>query len=192
MKYSLDPVTGLIEGVRQVPSPNFDDRPAGCAVDVIIIHAISLPPHEFGDDYIEQFFQNRLPADAHPYFEEIHEMRVSAHFLIKRSGEIVQFVPVSKRAWHAGQSHCLGRDAVNDFSVGIELEGCDDIPFESVQYAALEALSQLLIETMPDLTVENIFGHSDIAPGRKTDPGPCFDWQRYRLALGTGNPTRHA
>lgn len=184
VKYSLDSTTGLVSGARQVPSPNCDDRPQGCAIDALIIHAISLPPSEFGGDYIEQFFQNRLPVDAHPYFEEIHELRVSAHFLISREGELVQFVPIHKRAWHAGQSHCLGRDAVNDFSIGIELEGCDDQGFETVQYESLEQLTRLFIEQLPGLSAEHIFGHSDIAPGRKTDPGPYFDWQRYRLALG--------
>jgi len=189
VQFSLDSDTGVLRGARQVPSPNFDERPAGCAIEVLIIHAISLPPGEFGGDYIERFFLSELPRGAHPFFAEIHEVKVSAHFLIYRTGEIVQFVPVNKRAWHAGVSSCLGREAVNDFSIGIELEGCDDRPFEDAQYDALENLSRALIDGVPTLSSTRIYGHCDIAPERKTDPGPLFDWQRYRQALaGDGAP----
>lgn len=179
----LDTLTGLVSGARQVPSPNYDARPEGVAVEALIIHAISLPPGQFGDRYIEQFFCNQLDREAHPYFEEIAELKVSAHFLIDRSGELVQFVPVHQRAWHAGVSCCMGREAVNDFSIGIELEGCDEELFEDAQYETLEKLTRCLTEAMPTLSADNIFGHSDVAPGRKTDPGPGFDWPRYRVAL---------
>ena len=181
----LNTVSGLVSGARQVPSPNYDARPAGMAVEALIIHAISLPPGQFGDSYIEQFFCNQLDREAHPYFEEIAELKVSAHFLITRSGELVQFVPVHQRAWHAGVSCCMGREAVNDFSIGIELEGCDEEHFEDAQYETLEKLTHCLTEAIPTLSAENIYGHSDIAPGRKTDPGPGFDWPRYRVALNT-------
>jgi len=186
----LDTVSGLVSGARQVPSPNYDARPAGVAVEALIIHAISLPPGQFGDRYIEQFFCNQLDREAHPYFEEIAELKVSAHFLITRSGELVQFVPVHQRAWHAGVSCCMGREAVNDFSIGIELEGCDEERFEDAQYATLEKLTFCLTEAIATLSAENIYGHSDIAPGRKTDPGPGFDWPRYRVALNARENTR--
>ena len=178
-----DPESGLVNGVRKVFSPNFDDRPQGVTIDALIIHAISLPPGEYGGKHVEKFFCNLLDSDAHPYFSEIAEIRVSSHFLINRSGELVQFVPVNKRAWHAGVSSCMGRQAVNDFSIGIELEGCDDDGFEEAQYRVLAELSGLLIAAIPSLSTKHIYGHEDIAPGRKTDPGPGFDWQNYRLAL---------
>jgi AmpD protein len=180
---SLDTISGWVTGARHVPSPNCDERPVGCDIDVLVIHAISLPPCEFGGPWIEALFTNRLPADAHPYFADIHSLEVSAHFLIRRDGELLQFVPVHQRAWHAGQSCCRGRERVNDFSVGIELEGCDDIPFEAVQYRVLAKLSRLLLDSFPGLDEQAIYGHADIAPGRKTDPGPHFDWANYRLAL---------
>jgi AmpD protein len=192
VRYSLDPDTGLLHGARQVPSPNADERPPGCTIDALIIHAISLPPREYGNDFIERFFQNRLPREVHPYFEEIHDVCVSAHFLIRRNGEIVQFVPVNKRAWHAGVSVCMGREAANDFSIGIELEGCDDMGFEESQYESLETLSRALIDAIPTLSGKHVYGHSDIAPGRKTDPGPHFDWQRYRQALAKTGPATTA
>lgn len=179
----LDTITGLVSGARQVPSPNYDTRPEGEAVEALIIHAISLPPGQFGGRYIEQFFCNQLDREAHPYFAEIAELKVSAHFLIYRSGELVQFVPVHQRAWHAGVSCCMGREAVNNFSIGIELEGCDEEPFADAQYETLEMLTRCLTEAIQTLSAENIYGHSDIAPGRKTDPGPGFDWSRYRYAL---------
>jgi len=155
-----------------------------CLVDVLIVHAISLPPGEFGGTAVAALFCNRLDPAAHSYYREIHALKVSAHFLIHRDGEIVQFVPVTKRAWHAGKSTCLGRTRVNDFSIGIELEGCDQVPFDEPQYASLVDLTRSLFQVFPGLNPERIFGHSDIAPGRKTDPGPCFDWPRYKAALG--------
>lgn len=174
---------GLIEGVPFIGSPNSDDRPAQCVPEVLIIHAISLPPGKFGGQHIEQLFTNCLDSDEHPYFEEIKDMKVSAHLLIQRTGEVIQFVPLSKRAWHAGESECEGRTCVNDFSVGIELEGCDDQSFEDAQYDSLVMLSKSIMEAYPVITNTRIYGHSDISPGRKTDPGPHFDWSRFRLVL---------
>lgn len=178
-----DPETGLVKQARQVISPNFDDRPEGMSIDALIIHAISLPPGEYGGNHIEKFFCNQLEKAGHSYFSEIADIKVSAHFFINRSGELVQFVPVHKRAWHAGVSCCMGREAVNDFSIGIELEGCDDDGFEEAQYHTLVELTHLLISSIPALSSEQIFGHEEIAPGRKTDPGPGFNWQSYRSAL---------
>ncbi len=180
---AIDPATGLMRGVRYALSPNHDKRPPNCEVDVIIIHAISLPPGCFGGPEIEYLFCNTLDTDQHPYFREICNLKVSTHFLIRRNGEIVQFVPVTKRAWHAGESFCLGRSQVNDFSIGIELEGCDELAFEQRQYEVLVQLTRCLFEAFPNLSPDRLFGHSDIAPGRKTDPGPCFDWKAYRGAL---------
>jgi AmpD protein len=179
----LDPVTGLLEGVCYIPSPNCDERPAGMSPEVLIIHAISLPPGEFGGCGIEQLFCNRLDPSEHPYYGEIAHLEVSAHFLIRRNGEVIQFVPVHRRAWHAGRSCVEGRERVNDFSVGVELEGCDDHPFEDAQYAALAGLTRALMAVFPAITSQRIYGHSDISPGRKTDPGPHFDWARYRAEL---------
>ena len=171
---------GWLEGVRRVESPNQDDRPADSEISLLVVHSISLPPGEYGGDAIERFFTNRLDAQAHPYFQEIAEMRVSAHFLIRRDGELVQFVPVLKRAWHAGVSSWRGRSACNDFSVGAELEGTDDGPFEEAQYQALDALVRRLREALP---LRDIAAHSDIAPGRKTDPGAGFAWARLLTRL---------
>jgi len=162
-------------GARWVPSPNFDERPAGASVDLIVIHAISLPPGEFGGAGIIQLFTNTLDPAAHPYFAGIHALRVSAHFLIRRDGELIQFVSCDKRAWHAGASCWRGRERCNDFSLGIELEGCDDQPFEEAQYQCLLALLARLHQRYPEAAVA---GHADIAPERKSDPGPCFDWTR--------------
>lgn len=171
---------GVVSGIAFVESPNCDERPAGVAVELLVIHAISLPPGEYGGTDIEDFFTNRLDLAGHPYFAEISELRVSAHFLVRRSGACVQFVPCAKRAWHAGASTWRGRARCNDFSIGIELEGTDDTPFEAAQYAALGRLTRLLFDAYP---LQDIAGHSDIAPGRKTDPGPFFDWDRYRRLL---------
>jgi AmpD protein len=179
----LDRASGLLEGARQIPSPNCDDRPAGCSPEVLVIHAISLPPGQFGGTGIEELFCNCLDASEHPYYREIAHLEVSAHFLVTRSGEVVQFVPTHRRAWHAGKSSVEGRERVNDFSIGIELEGCDDQPFEDAQYAALAELTGVLMRAYPAIHRERIYGHCDISPGRKTDPGPRFDWARYRAAL---------
>lgn len=168
---------GLLEGVRFVPSPNCDARPDEARIELIVIHNISLPPGEFGGPGIEELFLNRLDVNAHPYFRGIAQLRVSAHFLIRRNGDITQFVPCAKRAWHAGVSQWRGRERCNDFSVGIELEGTDDIPFEDAQYARLAALIAVLRGVYP---VADIAGHCDVAPGRKTDPGPAFQWNRIK------------
>lgn len=166
---------GWLAGARHCVSPNCDDRPPDCPVSMVVVHAISLPPDEFGGPGVEQLFTNRLMAAAHPYFATICELRVSAHFFIRRDGEVVQFVPADKRAWHAGVSSWRGRARCNDFSVGIELEGCDTQPFTGIQYTRL---ARLIGALRARYAIEVVVGHSDIAPGRKTDPGPCFDWPR--------------
>ncbi len=179
----VDPATGLAAGVRQVLSPHFDERPSGTAVDLIVVHGISLPPGEFGGPWIDRLFTGNLPVDGHPYFREIAGQRVSSHALIRRSGEIVQYVPFGLRAWHAGISQYQGRAACNDFSIGIELEGTDNEAYADAQYAQLAGLIVALLEAYPTLSPERIAGHSDIAPARKTDPGPAFDWERLRELL---------
>ncbi|MFW5432472.1 MAG: 1,6-anhydro-N-acetylmuramyl-L-alanine amidase AmpD [Methylophilaceae bacterium] len=170
---------GIASYARQITSPNFDDRPSECDVDMIVIHNISLPPSTYGGNGIIELFTNKLNPDAHPYYATIYTAKVSTHFLIRRDGELIQFVPCTQRAWHAGTSQWQSRERCNDFSVGIELEGSDFETFEAVQYEALNALIKLLKETYP---IQHIVGHSDIAPGRKTDPGPFFDWAKM-----TGN-----
>lgn len=167
---------GWVSGLRRIASPNYDARPPGTRIDLLVIHNISLPPGEFGGQAIAQLFTNALDTDAHPYYAQLKGLKVSAHFLIRRSGEIIQFVPCGKRAWHAGASLWQGRSACNDFSLGVELEGSDDVPFTDRQYAALIRLTRRLKRTYP---IRHIVGHSGIAPGRKTDPGSCFDWPRY-------------
>jgi len=170
---------GLLAGGEYIPSPNFDDRPAG-PIELLVIHNISLPPDEFGGDGIQRLFTNTLDAKAHPYYETIAGLRVSAHFLVRRDGNITQFVPCTKRAWHAGESLWQGRSCCNDFSLGIELEGSDYIPYTEAQYAALDQLTRALRDAYP---ICGITGHSDISPQRKTDPGPSFDWTRYLVGL---------
>jgi AmpD protein len=166
---------GVVSGACQIASPNCDERPPGCLAELIVIHNISLPPGEFDGDGVIELFTNRLNPAEHPYYREIHHLKVSAHFFIRRSGELIQFVPCGKRAWHAGVSQWQGRERCNDFSIGIELEGDDETPFEEAQYVTLNGLLAALKEIYPVMAVT---GHSDIAPGRKTDPGPCFDWSR--------------
>ncbi|MCY1176703.1 1,6-anhydro-N-acetylmuramyl-L-alanine amidase AmpD [compost metagenome] len=178
----LDPASGWCEGARHCPSPNFNERPAG-EISLLVIHNISLPPAQFATGKVQAFFQNRLDITEHPYFEGIAQLRVSAHFLIERDGTLTQFVSCLERAWHAGVSRFAGREGCNDFSLGIELEGTDDLPFTDAQYQALSALTRQLQAAYPAITLERICGHSDIAPGRKTDPGPAFDWARYRAGL---------
>ena len=168
---------------RRVLSPNYDDRPEGCEVSLIIVHGISLPPGEYGGGWIDDFFTNQLNADAHPYFAEIRDVRVSSHFLICRDGELVQYVPLTGRAWHAGRSCYQNRDACNDFAIGIELEGQDDERYEDIQYQRLAELIRALRDRFPAIGEADIVGHCDVAPGRKTDPGPAFDWSRVRRLL---------
>lgn len=166
---------GWLQGVTHTPSPNCDARPEGEAITLVVIHAISLPPGKFGGEGVIELFTNRLDPAAHPFYETIQDLRVSAHFFIRRDGELIQFVPCGLRAWHAGVSRWQGRERCNDFSLGIELEGTDDTPFTDVQYAVLNNLLALLRTAYP---IAAVVGHADIAPGRKTDPGPYFDWAR--------------
>lgn len=175
---AVDPATGLVAPARQCASPNHDARPVGAVPELIVVHGISLPPGEFGGPHIESLFCNRLDAGAHPYFAEIAGLEVSAHALIRRDGEIVQFVPFGRRAWHAGASQFEGRERCNDFSIGIELEGTDTLAYTTAQYTVLAGVIGALRQAYPTLAAAPIVGHSDIAPGRKTDPGPAFDWSR--------------
>ena len=172
---------GWLSGLRRVKSPNFDARPAHNKIGLLVIHSISLPPNIYGGDAIERFFTNVLDHSGHPYFEQLRGVRVSSHFLVRRDGQIIQFVSCNKRAWHAGVSTWRGRSRCNDFSIGVELEGSDFEPFTERQYAALARLTRRLKRAYP---IRDITGHSDIAPERKTDPGPYFDWSGYLKRLG--------
>lgn len=176
--YRVDRVTGTIEPAIQCPSPNHDDRPDGCEPELLIVHGISLPPGAFGGGQVEAFFCNRLDRTLHPYFEEIVDMRVSAHLLLERNGRLVQFVPFDKRAWHAGESAFRGKACCNDFSIGIELEGTDELPYSDEQYARLAGITLAICAAYPGIMPATIAGHCDVAPGRKSDPGPAFDWLR--------------
>ena len=167
---------GWVDGVRRVPSPNFDARPAAMPIELRVIHNISLPPAEFGGSGVIELFTNQLDPNAHPYYATIHELRVSAHFFIRRDGELIQFVSCAARAWHAGVSSWRGREDCNDYSIGVELEGCDERPFTAKQYRTLAALTRALQSRYP---LTGVAGHSHIAPGRKSDPGPRFNWKRY-------------
>lgn len=180
--YHID-AAGWLQPARRCPSPNFNQRPPACAVDLLVIHNISLPPGQFGGGCIEALFTNRLDSSAHPSFAELAGLQVSAHLLIDRTGTVTQFVPLHLRAWHAGESRFEGRDNCNDFSIGIELEGTDHTPYTEAQYHALAAVTQALRAVFPGIVPARIVGHSDIAPVRKTDPGPAFDWPRYRQSL---------
>jgi AmpD protein len=181
--FKINSLTTLLEPVNYQPSPHHDERPAGMPIDMIVVHGISLPPGEFGSNAIEAFFCGKLDPDSHPAFADIAGVRVSAHLLIRRTGEIIQFVPFAKRAWHAGESSFQGKTRCNDFSIGIELEGTDYLPYEEVQYQQLNKVISLLKQTYPDITEDRIVGHVDIAPLRKTDPGPAFDWSYLRGIL---------
>lgn len=179
----IDKSTGIINEVRQLPSPNCDLRPDEYDIRLIVIHGISLPPGKFGNDYIDQLFTNQLNPNEHPYFKEIEGLKVSSHLLVRRDGEMVQYVPLQKRAWHAGVSSYQGRDNCNDFSIGIELEGEDETAYTDIQYQVLSTLIKNLIEAYPRLNEKTIAGHCDIAPGRKTDPGNAFDWERLNKLI---------
>jgi N-acetyl-anhydromuramoyl-L-alanine amidase len=172
--------TGLLVGARWVPSPNYNERPIESSVDLLVVHNISLPPGEFGGPYIDQFFTNRLDPSLHPYFMEIASQKVSSHCLIRRDGEVVQYVPFHQRAWHAGVSEFMGLEDCNNFSIGIELEGTDETPYSDTQYLVLSKLVHLLRNVYPNITEDRIVGHATIAPARKTDPGPIFDWEHLR------------
>jgi AmpD protein len=171
---------GMVRAAAQVPSPNFDDRPEGTAITLLVVHGISIPPGEFGGPGVVELFTNRLDPAADPYYRTVAKLKVSAHFLIRRDGALTQFVPCTKRAWHAGISSWRGRAHCNDFSVGVELEGSDPVPYEAAQYAVLARLTRALRRRYP---IAEVAGHSDVAPGRKTDPGPGFDWERYRRLM---------
>lgn len=185
MRETVDTATGLMTGARFLPSPHCDARPAGIAIDLLVIHGISLPPGEFGGPWIERLFLGTLPKDTHSFFAEIAHLKVASHLLIRRDGELLQFVPFQLRAWHAGVSNFQGREACNDFSIGVEIEGTDEVPYEPAQYTRLAAVTRALMEIYPGITSARVVGHSDIAPGRKTDPGPAFDWARYRDILAS-------
>jgi len=175
----------VVRAAAQVPSPNFDARPTGERVSLLVIHNISLPPGQFGGPWIVELFTNLLDATAHPYFASLSDLRVSAHFLIRREGTLAQFVPCGLRAWHAGESIWRRRSNCNDFSIGVELEGTDELPYEDIQYRTLARLTRALRRRYP---LRDIAGHEDIAPKRKTDPGPAFDWVRFRkLIAGPGS-----
>lgn len=175
----IDVTSGLLREARWCESPNQDARPAPQDIELIVIHGISLPPGEYGGPAIEALFTNCLDPHGHPYFEAIAQLRVSAHLLIRRDGELVQFVPFHRRAWHAGESCYRQRGSCNDFSIGIELEGVDDCPYADIQYTALAQVVDGLLNTYPRLAAQHIVGHCDIAPQRKSDPGPAFDWGRF-------------
>ena len=181
--FSINTQTGLLNEAIQFSSPNCDQRPEGYEISLLVVHGISLPPTEFGGEYIDNFFMNKLDTDAHPYFSEIKDIKVSSHLLIERSGRIKQFVPFNMRAWHAGVSQFEKRDCCNDYSIGIELEGTDETEYTDEQYDVLQQISKLLMATYPSIINKNIVGHCDIAPGRKTDPGKSFDWQRFKAKL---------
>jgi AmpD protein len=172
-----------IQGIRWLPSPNFSARPANTNIDLLVIHNISLPPGQFGGDHVDALFCNTLDCDVDPYFDTLRDLCVSAHFFISRTGQVTQYVSLADRAWHAGVSQWDGREQCNDFSIGIELEGTDTTLYTDAQYTALTGLTQILQQQYPAITSERIVGHSDIAPGRKTDPGEAFDWLRFRAAL---------
>ena len=174
---------GWLQSVEVIQSPNFDSRPENTSIKLVVVHGISLPPGEYGGGHIQSFFCNKLDAGAHSYFESICDMTISAHCLIERDGKLVQFVAFLDRAWHAGESEWCGETACNNFSVGIELEGCDDEAYTDAQYGSLADLLTALRSRYPDIDTDNIVGHSDIAPGRKTDPGSAFDWSRLKQLL---------
>ena len=175
-------IEGQLIGARQIASPNYNARPAHSEIELLVVHNISLPPSQFGGGYIEQFFQNKLDWSLHPYFKTIQGMQVSTHLLILRSGEVLQFVNFNQRAWHSGRSTYLGKKECNDYSIGIELEGSDDLPFQEIQYQVLAHVVTVLQATYPKL-LQHVAGHSDIARGRKTDPGPYFDWLKIRRLI---------
>lgn len=182
---------GWLEGVVRQPSPNFNERPAGEEISLLVIHNISLPPGEFGNGNICQFFTNCLDPAGHPYFSQIADLQVSAHLLIDRFGQVTQFVSFLDRAWHAGKSCFAGRENCNDFAVGIELEGTDSIPYTDAQYQTLAEVTRSLMRNYPAITTDRIVGHSDIAPGRKSDPGEAFRWEKYKAILGGASGAGH-
>lgn len=186
----IDRASGWLDGVRRVVSPNCDDRPDDCDVSLIVIHGISLPPGRFGGAWIDRLFLNDLPRDADPYFATIQDLKVSAHVMLDRSGAPTQYVPFTRRAWHAGKSQFGGRTACNDFSIGIELEGAEELPYTPAQYRSLVRLIHSLLDAYPSVSESAIVGHSDVSPGRKTDPGPSFDWSHLRRLIAADSAQR--
>jgi AmpD protein len=184
VRVRVDLDSGWMQGVRHVPSPNCDARPDHVDAELIVVHGISLPPGEFGGPWIDRLFTNKLPPEEHPYFAEIATLKVSSHLCIRRDGALTQYVSFHDRAWHAGRSCYAGREDCNDFSIGIELEGTDTLPYEAVQYRTLADCVTVLLGAYPRLSASRLVGHSDIAPGRKTDPGPSFDWGLARRLIG--------
>ena len=182
-QFQVDPACGVLRGAVQIASPNCDARPDGVEAELIVVHGISMPPGQFGGPWIERLFVNTLPLDAHPYFAEVGALRVSSHLVIRRDGRVLQFVKFTDRAWHAGRSSFQGRAACNDFSIGIELEGTDTLAYEAAQYRVLAGIVAALCAAYPRLSPDRLVGHSDIAPGRKTDPGPAFDWAHARRLI---------
>ena len=182
-EFTLEPLTGMLAGARQVLSPHWDERPSGMRPELIVVHGISLPPGEFGGPWIDRLFCGNLDPAGHPYFAALAGLKVSAHALVSRDGLVTQYVPCGARAWHAGASSYAGRSACNDFSIGIELEGADDTPYTDAQYRVLAALIRAACAAYPTLSRERVVGHSDVAPGRKSDPGAAFDWSRLRGLL---------
>ncbi|VAW77474.1 1,6-anhydro-N-acetylmuramyl-L-alanine amidase [hydrothermal vent metagenome] len=180
---NINVYSGLIEGVKCRHSPNFNDRPEGCDIDMVVVHGISLPAGEFGGEWVDSLFLNKIKGSEHPGFAALEGVTVSSHLFIRRTGELIQYVPFNKRAWHAGSSEYEGRDNCNDFSIGIELEGTDDIAYEEAQYTMLTEVVVSLLKAYPTITAQRIVGHVDIAPGRKTDPGHVFRWQDFRDAV---------
>jgi AmpD protein len=183
LNLKIDPLSSLLMDTPYVASANCDERPDPEDISLIVIHGISLPPGEFGGPEIEQLFTNSLDHQQHPYFEQIRDLHVSSHLLIRRDGRAIQFVPFEKRAWHAGPSHYEGRERCNDFSIGIELEGTDEIAYTDKQYQQLAAIIEAILQAFPRTSRDRIVGHADIAPGRKTDPGPAFDWAKLAHVL---------
>ncbi|MFV8784397.1 1,6-anhydro-N-acetylmuramyl-L-alanine amidase AmpD [Microbulbifer sp. SA54] len=181
MKYQVQ--SGWLSGVRRVPSPHCNSRPDSTEIDLLVVHSISLPPGQYGGSYIDEFFLGQLDIDAHPYFSEIASLQVSAHLLIDRTGRVTQYVPLHHRAWHAGQSAFCGRENCNDFSIGIELEGLDTDTFTEAQYDSLAEVTLAIMDAFPAIDKSRIAGHSEIAPGRKLDPGPGFDWKLFFAKL---------
>ncbi|MEM7027578.1 MAG: 1,6-anhydro-N-acetylmuramyl-L-alanine amidase AmpD [Pseudomonadota bacterium] len=183
MSFNIDQQDEWISHARHIRSPNCDERPEPFEISLIVIHGISLPPNCYGGPYIDQLFTNSLNTEDHPYFKDISHLRVSSHLMINRQGLLTQYVPLKKRAWHAGESEFKGRKVCNDFSIGIELEGCDDESYTDSQYKVLIELTEMIRLHWPAISKDRIVGHEDIAPGRKTDPGPAFDWQRYLTGM---------
>ncbi|MCZ6777708.1 MAG: 1,6-anhydro-N-acetylmuramyl-L-alanine amidase AmpD [Acidobacteriota bacterium] len=180
---NIDLQRGRVEGAQFSPSPNFDARPKGVPVSLLVVHGISLPPGQFGGPWVEQLFCNCLDLNAHPYFPKIRDLRVSSHLFVRRDASLIQYVSLHDRAWHAGESCFEGQRRCNDFSIGVELEGADDISYEDAQYRSLAALAEALMLAYPDITRERIVGHCHISPGRKTDPGPVFDWEHFNSLI---------